>query len=104
MPPWRLKAAVQGALSLLPEPQRWNRFLQSYVTGSLELGDAYFIEKWQQAAHHAEHAARRGGIAGARVMELGTGWFPIVPVGLALAGAARVDTVDLHDLLRHDKG
>jgi hypothetical protein len=102
MPPWKLKAAVQGVLSLLPEPQRWNRLLQTYVTRSLDLTETYFLEKWQQAARHVEHAGRRGGIAGARVMELGTGWFPIVPVGLALSGAASVVSVDLQDLLRQD--
>jgi hypothetical protein len=31
-------------------------------------------------------------------LELGTGWFPIIPVGLALAGASAIYTVDMHDL------
>jgi hypothetical protein len=102
VPPWKLKAAVQGVLSLLPEPQRWNRLFQTYVTGSLDLGDEYFLEKWRQTVRHIEHAERRGGIARARVMELGTGWFPVAPVGMALAGAASVVSVDLNDLLAHD--
>lgn len=102
MPPWKIKAAVQGVFSLLPQPQRWNRYLQTYVTRSLDLTDERFLNKWAHAERHARHADLIGGIARARVMELGTGWLPIVPTGLALAGAESVETLDLHNLLRRD--
>jgi ubiquinone/menaquinone biosynthesis C-methylase UbiE len=36
-------------------------------------------------------------------LELGTGWFPIIPVGLVLAGASEVYTVDMHDLTDRDR-
>jgi hypothetical protein len=104
MPPWKLKAAVQGALSLLPDPQRWNRVLQTYVTHSLDLSDEYFLEKWAQAERHVALAERlRGTVAGARIIELGTGWFPIIPIGLALSGAGAVWSVDAQDLLAHER-
>ena len=32
-------------------------------------------------------------------MELGTGWFPVLPVGLYLAGASRIVTYDINPLL-----
>lgn len=32
MPHWYLKAAIQGALSRFPEPQRYNRLFQRHVT------------------------------------------------------------------------
>lgn len=100
-----LKAAVQGSLSLLPRPQRWNHLLQRHVTRSLELGDAKWLAKWSQGQRHVEHVRRyvpeRAGDFVA--LELGTGWFPIIPVGLALAGASAVYTVDMHDLTDRER-
>ncbi len=101
MPHWMIKAALQGALSRLPEPQRWNRLFQRYVTKSLDLTDEYFLEKWQQCERHLEnfrkHHASAGGFT---ALELGTGWMPITPVGLALGGARRVYTLDMQSLVR----
>ncbi len=74
---------------------------QRYATGSLDLDDAYFLEKWQQCANHVRQLELAGGsIDGCVVAELGTGWFPITPVGLALAGAGRVLSIDRHALLQ----
>jgi hypothetical protein len=105
MPHWMLKAAVQGTLSLLPQPQRWNRLLQRHVTRSLNLDDDNFLAKWSQGERHVEHIQRyvpeRAGNFTA--LELGTGWFPIIPVGLALTGASAVYTVDMHDLTDHGR-
>jgi hypothetical protein len=107
MPPWLMKAAVQGVLARLPEPQRWNRLLQRYVTRSLELDDATFVSKWQQCERHLSYFRELGrpgdGLCGARVVELGTGWFPLVPIGLVLLGADRVCTIDTQDLLDRDR-
>lgn len=105
MPPWLLKAAIQGTLSRLPNPQRWNRLLQKYVTGSLELSDEYFLEKWRQCERHVATYRRETGNGGGAfsALELGTGWFPITPIGLALSGAERVVSIDLQDLLAHER-
>ena len=98
---WYLKAAIQGALSRLPQPQRWNRLLQRYVTRSLQLRDEYFLHKWRQCERHLATFHSAGGAAeGYTAVELGTGWFPIVPVGLALCGARRVLSIDTRPLLR----
>ena len=97
---WKFKAAVQNALSLLPAPQRWNHFFQTYVTRPLELSEDLFRCKWAVCERHVAVARRwRDGVEGARVIELGTGWFPIIPVGLALSGARAVWSVDVEDLL-----
>jgi hypothetical protein len=105
MPHWMLKAAVQGTLSLLPQPQRWNRLLQRHVTRSLDLQDDRFLAKWSQGERHVEHIQRyspdRAGDFVA--LELGTGWFPIIPIGLALAGASTIHTVDMHDLTDRER-
>jgi hypothetical protein len=104
VPSWLLKAATQGAISLLPGRHRLNRLLQEHVTGSLALTDAGFEAKMAQCAHHLKSFRQvRGATHGPRAaFELGTGWYPIVPVGLALAGTERVTTIDVSPLL--DRG
>lgn len=102
MPPWYLKAAAQGTMSRLPSPQRWNRLFQRHVTRRLRLTDDYVQLKASAGLRHLELlvATRAAGAPPEAVLELGTGWFPIVPVTMALAGVARVVTVDAQPLLR----
>ena len=51
---WVVKATIQGVLSLLPDAQRWNRLLQTYVTGSIEMSDEQFLTRWRHAERHIE--------------------------------------------------
>jgi hypothetical protein len=102
MTSWLAKAAVQGAVSLLPESDRLNHLLQRHVTGSAALTRDGFALKLDQCRRHLEayrrhRAADRDRAAGS-ALELGTGWYPIVPVGLALAGVERVTTIDVRPL------
>jgi hypothetical protein len=111
VPSWLFKAAAQGAISLLPGRHRLNRMLQEHVTGSLALTPRLFEAKVAQCRHHLMSVERRRAArelarpAGAQAqpprsaLELGTGWYPIVPVGLALAGVEQVTTVDVSPLL-----
>ncbi len=103
MPRWIVKAAVQGALSLLPRPQRANLLFQRHVTRSLRIDDAYFLQKFRHVTPHAELIRRiDAGGSGPTVLDLGTGWYPVVPVGLWLSGAGEVLSVDVTDLV--DRG
>lgn len=104
MPNWKIKAFIQGTLSRLPDAQRWNRLMQQYVSRSLTLEDDYLLTKWRQSARHVRHYREHTGAAGPfTALELGTGWFPINPVGLALAGASPVYTIDRQGLLRSEQ-
>lgn len=91
---WRIKAAVQSGLSLLPRAPRLVDAARRRRTPYLE--DRYVRGKWAHVIRHARAADRSGApLRGRHVLDLGTGWFPIVPVGLRLAGAARVTTIDV---------
>jgi hypothetical protein len=35
-------------------------------------------------------------------LEIGTGWFPVVPIGMALSGVRRFYSIDMQDLLSHE--
>lgn len=95
---WLLKAAMQGAIARLPGRHRLNYLLQNHVTGSVALTEAGFERKLAQCRRHlASYVEHRGRLPGA-ALELGTGWYPVVPVGLILAGVDEVTTVDVSPL------
>jgi hypothetical protein len=101
MPSWLLKATVQGAISPLPGCDRLNYLLQKHVTGNVVLSEQGFEGKVAQCQRHIVSCRTSGGGDGlpSLALELGTGWYPIVPVGLVLAGVERVVTIDVSPLL-----
>jgi hypothetical protein len=99
MPSWFIKAAIQGGISLLPNPQRFNRLFQQYVTKSLTLRDDYVLEKWHKVETHLELYKKYGKESRpSSCLEIGTGWFPIVPIGFALCGVQSVISIDTQPL------
>jgi hypothetical protein len=98
MPSWLLKAAVQGAISPLPGRDRLNHLLQRYITSSVTLTEEVFERKLAQCHRHLESYRAQHGTAPRHVLELGTGWYPIVPLGLIDAGVDRVTTFDVNAL------
>lgn len=101
IPRWMIKAAIQGSLARLPARRQLNRFFQRYISRSLELDRDYFLSKWEQVETHVERFIHYAPLAEEHpvVLELGTGWFPITPVGMALSGAQKVITIDVDPLL-----
>ncbi|WP_448206644.1 hypothetical protein [Azospirillum sp. sgz302134] len=97
MPSWLIKAAAQRIVGALPNAHRWNELLQTHVAHSLRLSPERFAGQLRACGVHFEYFRQcRGGNPGDfSVLEVGTGWHPIVPVGLWLAGAREVETWDL---------
>lgn len=99
---WKVKAAVQGLSALVPRGYLLNRFFQRYVTRGLILTAARFQIKIEIFKRHLDNFRRaRGQHSGFEVLELGTGRFPIIPVGFFLCGARRTVSIDLFPLLAH---
>ena len=98
---WLLKAMVQGGISLLPKPYSWNYLFQKHVTKSLSLSATGFESKLMQCRRHIENyfATEHAHRTSFSVLELGTGWHPIVPLGLWLCGASSIWTIDKNSLL-----
>lgn len=99
MKKWVLKAIVQKGISWLPYKHRLNYLFQKYVTRGVQLSDAYFEDKlihFQQHEQVLEHY--QGPILGKTFLELGTGWYPVVPICLFLRGADKVHTIDISRL------
>ena len=99
MPTWILKAAVQKAISFLPYKEDINFFFQQHVTRGVALDEIHFGYKLAAARDHIRYYRKYCTVpaAEATVLELGTGWYPIVPTLLYLAGFDRIVTIDIRD-------
>ncbi|CAH1001735.1 hypothetical protein LEM8419_02641 [Neolewinella maritima] len=99
MAKWILKAAVQKGISYLPYKEHINFVLQKYVTRGVRLTDTHLEYKLDAARDHIRYYRTYGTTpAGqATVLELGTGWYPVVPTLLYLVGFRKIVTIDIRD-------
>lgn len=96
VPKWVLKAIVQKGISYLPNPERVNLFFQKHVTKGVELNDEHFGYKSTHAYDHIKHFRDLGKTsADTEILELGTGWYPIIPAFMFLTESGRVTSVDI---------
>jgi len=103
---WLVKAFVQRGIGALPNPHYWNELFQDRVTHSLDLTKERFEASLRNCRNHLEQLQRFGSTAptnGFSAVELGTGWFPTVSIGLFLCGAREVWTWDIAPLLTCDR-
>jgi Methyltransferase domain len=93
---WQQKAIAQKIISYLPFSHQINSLFQKYYTKGVTLTDAYFDDRLTFAAEHLvafeKHAP---GKPLESALELGTGWYPVVPVSLFLRGAHAIYTSDI---------
>ncbi len=95
---WVLKAIVQKAISYLPSSHRLNFFFQKYITRGVQLTDEYFEDRLIHAKKHIDSFDRYASRNLNTTLELGTGWYPVVPISLFLRGAEQINTVDISSL------
>jgi SAM-dependent methyltransferase len=93
---WILKAAIFKTMDLLPFTDRIYHFVQRYLTRSTVLTAEFFEIKLRDCAAHIDYQSRFGArpLEEIRVLELGTGWHPVIPIGLYLSGAEDIVTFD----------
>ena len=95
---WIVKALVQRTIGFMPNPDYWSDLVQRKVAGSVDLTYPFFLSRLDVVRKNLDVFARENGPAEdgpAEVLELGTGWFPIVPIALRLSGASHVRTCDI---------
>ncbi len=99
---WRIKGAIQKVLGYVPGGDRLHYVLQRRGGGLTDFGRECDIkvDDWRLMMGHLRTA--KIPLVGARLLEMGTGWYPTFPFCLYLAGASRVYTVDLTRHLQHD--
>lgn len=99
MKKWILKAIIQKTISFLPGSHKLNYWFQKYVTKGVRLSDSYFSDKLMHALDHLNYARKYELPIQFRSLEIGTGWYPVIPLAFYLAGAKQVVTVDLNRLM-----
>jgi len=91
---WRLKGLVQKSLSILPGGGQVNDWLQR--RGGLKDFESNISDKvgdWDLMMGYLHKVGWN--CDGKSLLEIGTGWYPTLPVCLILAGAKRITTVDI---------
>jgi SAM-dependent methyltransferase len=104
MKKWILKAVVQKCISFLPYRHKINYFFQKYITKGVFLTEDYFTDRLSHARDHINaYNSHRQSIENMSTLELGTGWYPVVPISMFLSGAETIHTVDISNLCDLDK-
>ena len=100
MPNWLIKAALQRGISWLPFSHQCNAFFQKHVTRSIQLTEDKFQYRVGLCGKYVRALDRfyQGAKTGFTAVEVGTGWYPVVPIGLFLRGA---DSVRCFDIAQH---
>lgn len=99
MKKWVLKAIIQKMISFLPGSHRVNFWFQKYVTKGVRLDDAYFNDKLQHAEDHLRFFKAHQPKGSFNSLEIGTGWYPVVPICMYLAGSGQAVSIDLSPLM-----
>ena len=104
MKKWMLKAIIQGFLSIFPQSEKWNFLFQKYVTRKAILPTSRVQRRIDWCAKHIEYyqTYSPNDWPPTSVLELGTGWFPTVPICLYLCGVDQIYTVDIYRLINPD--
>lgn len=95
---------VQKGISFLPQGHKINYLFQKYVTKGVLLSDEYFFDRLTHAQKHiGKYQEYYESLEGKRTLELGTGWYPVVPLSCFLSGAAQIYSVDITPLTNKEK-
>lgn len=99
---WILKAIVQKGISYLPASQKLNYLFQKHVTKGVQLSSQYFGDKLSHAIDHIQFFKQHRRVEAFKCLELGSGWYPVVPIALFLAGADEVHSIDISPLMKRE--
>jgi SAM-dependent methyltransferase len=100
---WRIKAVVQKIISFFPRNYKINYLFQKYVTKGVLLSDEYFYDRLGHAEKHAQFFYTEKNNYPDSTLELGTGWYPVVPIAMFLLGADTIYTIDITPLSDKEK-
>lgn len=94
---WKAKAIVQKGISYLPKKEKVNYFFQKYVTKGVYLTDEYFTYKITHAKDHLHYFRQYSDkdFKESTFLELGTGWYPIVPIAMYLSDFQDISSIDI---------
>ncbi|NII54926.1 class I SAM-dependent methyltransferase [Luteibacter sp. SG786] len=97
---WRAKGVLQKVLGHVPGGEQAHYLLQRRFGGLRGFRREFDVkmDDWRLMVGHLRDVGRP--IAGARLFEVGSGWYPTFPFACYLGGARQVVTVDLNRHIR----
>ena len=92
---WRLKGLAQKGLSVVPGGIYVNSRLQKTCGGlrHFEQNIADKLEDWRLSMRYLQQVGFK--LDGASIVEIGTGWYPTLPICFSLVGAKRIQSYDI---------
>src|SRR5215203_4978765 len=93
---WRVKGLIQRTLSAVPGGIWVNDRMQRSMGGLRNFPatiETKVVSDWVVLVENM--AELRTGIRGLHLLEVGTGWMPVLPVCFSLAGSASCTTIDV---------
>lgn len=103
MKKWILKAIVQKTISFLPFSHKINYFFQKNVTKGVFLTDEYFFDRLGHGEEHLKAYAKHHQGLPTTALELGTGWYPVVPIVFFLCGVEKIYSLDISFLTSKER-
>ncbi len=86
----------------MPASQKINYLFQKHITKGVQLSDQHFSDKLGHAIDHIRFYKKYGEVSEFEVLELGSGWYPVVPTALFLAGAKKITSIDISPLMTRE--
>jgi len=97
---WRVKGAIQKVLGVMPGGDELHYQLQRKAGGLRQVARE-MATKVDDLRVVLDMLGRCGvDVRGQRLLEIGSGWYPLFPIALYAIGAGRVVTVDLNRYLK----
>ncbi len=88
----------------MPYATNINFLFQKYVTKGVFLSDEYFYDRLSHARDHLNTYQKWTGKSFPETsLEIGTGWYPVVPVAFFLAGTEKIYSVDISFLTSKER-
>lgn len=96
-----MKAIVQKVVSHLPAAHKINYLVHKHITVGKDLSEDFFLDRLSHFTNHYRFLKQYHANPGPdlNVLELGTGWHPIVPVAFFLSGHTDIITIDVRPQL-----
>lgn len=97
---WIAKALAQKIISYANKPEKINYFFQKNITKGVLLTDEYFCNKIGHANDHIKYFRKYyTSVNNNNLLELGTGWYPIVPLSMFICDVGVVTSIDIQNWL-----
>lgn len=100
---WKLKAVIQNMIALMPNKEKVNYFFQKHVTKGVNLNDEYFEFKIGHSRDHINYFNKYGNTdVDKTIIELGSGWYPIIPLMMYLTNSGKVVSLDVQSWMNKE--